>query len=82
VGVALIPLAHRRVVTQQQHAQPAADETDERHDEGDAPRHARRVAKVVHQRVVHGRHDEVSDAAAGVSPSWFVSETNFTQMLV
>ncbi|EAQ85640.1 hypothetical protein CHGG_06893 [Chaetomium globosum CBS 148.51] len=56
-------------LTQQQQADAAGDQAHQRHDKGDAPCLVGAVPPPMDKRIIHGRHDKVGDAAAGVAPT-------------
>jgi len=67
--VTIGPFASRRVVAEEEHAKGRGADEDEGNDESNAPGLRRRQALVQPQRVVDHGHEEVSDAAARVSPA-------------
>ena len=68
MGVAVLPRTHGSVLAEEEHANAAGKQADERHDEGDAPGLVGSVAGG-HERVEDGGHDEVGDTTAGVAPT-------------
>lgn len=64
-----IPLAHGRVLAEEEEGEAAGDQADQGHDKGDAPRLAGAVSPPVNQRVVNSGHDEVSDTTTGIAPA-------------
>lgn len=67
-GHPVAPLSCRRVLTQKHDAKSHKDNEDTGHNEAHAPRLVARQS-VRHKRLVHSRHDEVSDTTTKITKS-------------